>query len=1031
MNLDLPASWRRSIHPRRGGAAVPYEPATSPRPVVSPADASALDVATAVAARLGDPTARHALPADVRVLADDWIDQRGLGFAARTCVQYADLCGDERGGPGRYAELLLGQVRRALAAAPEEQFTAAVAALEAERPSSSPAARVAATFLVPTRADWLDADLDLLPPQHPRWPLLLACVTTPAQAAHVVSRLDSIDWFGVHDPTVLHTLTEALGDGILDVYGDDWAGATWIGGYGVTDFLREMAGALAVLPTERAFQALVDAADRKGVPAALAEAAERFPERAMRLLEASAARPRIGDLLRLHAARHPELAPEHLRPAAADGDGGSVPVLAAPPWTTRGKPAKPVVLTGLTCTDEPEVAWRPGERERLIAGLSQPYSQHDYPALAEGVRAGTARDWEAESLFLHGPDEIARPMLTEYRPSGRRYGGTYWPHRAAARFGVDALPLLVNVLRVHPADGELLMPYASPEIALLMADWHARLKEARKIALAWLKAHPAQAARALVPAALGKAGPARRQAGLALLALDAAGQRETVLEAASGYGAVAEKAIAGLLDEDPLVRQLPVRIPEPPGWADPIVLPPVRVRGGGGALPAAQIRALLTMLMLSKPGEPYAGLALVREACEPGDLAHFGLHLLRRWEAADAPPAGGWALDAQAAIGDDESVERLAERVQRWPYEGAHKRAAAGLDVLAAFGTEAALRKLHELSGKAKAPAVRARAGQNLTAAAEAAGLTSEQLTDRLVPSFDLAPDATMRLDYGPRRFVAGFDEQLRPWVAEEDGASRKDLPAPAARDDEALAAEAKRRFTAAKKGVRKVATEQAQRLERAMGDGRRWTADEFRTVFLEHPLLWLLARRLVWRADDGPALRVAEDRTLADVADDEVTLPGGALLGVAHPVDLDVPAWSAVFADYGILQPFDQLSRDVYRLSPDEAASPRLTRYDDRRALSVALIGLERRGWRREGRDGAHQSRMERDLPGGAVLIAHLDPGIILGVPEEHPQQHLADVWICPPGADPWGRDRPVPFSALPAATASEVLRDLSSTLA
>ncbi|MEV6929060.1 DUF4132 domain-containing protein [Dactylosporangium sp. NPDC051485] len=1031
MNLDLPASWRRSIHPRRGGAAVPYEPAP-PGPTVmdDAAPPTPLGVATATAAlpdRLRTPVLRDT----VATLADDWIARHGLVFAALAGAEYSGLA-------GAYDGLLLGQIRRALAAAPDGEFEAAVEALQALRTAhhAAPMIRVATSFLVPTRTDWVAEDMDVLPRGHEHWTLLLGCVTTTAQATHVVRELGYVDLgnLSAHSTATLHTLTEAIGDGILDVYAEDWAGriASWDVNYSVADFVRSMAEALAVIPTDRAFQALLDGvvAGRKGAAAAVAEAAERFPERAMRLLEASAARPRIGDLLLLHAARHPELAPDHLRRAAPDG-AGSVPVLAAPPWTTRGKPAKPVVLAGLACTDEPEAAWQPGARERLIDRLGQPYAHHDYPALAEEVRAGTARDWEAESLFLYGPEDLARSMLPVYRPRGRSFGGGAWLHKAVARFGIDALPLLLGHVRVHPTDGTLLMWYSSPEVALLMADWHARLKEARKVALAWLQTHPAQAARALVPAALGKAGPGRRQAGLALLALDAAGQRETVLEAAAGYGPAAEKAIAAMLDEDPLVRQLPTRIPEPPDWADPIVLPPVRVRGGGGALPAAQIRALLTMLMLSKPGEPYAGLALVREACEPGDLAHFGLHLLRRWEAADAPPAGGWALDAQAVIGDDESVERLAERVQRWPYEGAHKRAATGLDVLAAFGTEAALRQLHELSRKAKAPAVRARAGQNLTAAAEAAGLTAEQLTDRLVPSFDLAPDATMVLDYGPRRFVAGFDEQLRPWVAYEDGARRKDLPAPAARDDEALATAARRRFAAAKKGVRKVATEQAQRLERAMGDGRRWTAAEFRTVFLEHPVLWLLARRLVWRADDGPALRVAEDRTLADVADEEVTLPGEALLGVAHPVDLDVPAWSAVFADYGILQPFDQLSRDVYRLGPGEAASPRLTRFDDRRALSVALIGLERRGWRREGRDGAHQSRMERDLPGGAVLIAQLDPGILLGVPGEHPEQHLADVWICPPDADPWGRDRPVPFSALPAATASEVLRDLSSTLA
>ena len=49
-------------------------------------------------------------------------------------------------------------------------------------------------------------------------------------------------------------------------------------------------------------------------------------------------------------------------------------------------------------------------------------------------------------------------------------------------------------------------------------------------------------------------------------------------------------------------------------------------------------------------------------------------------------------------------------------------------------------------------------------------GLTAEQLADRLVPDFGLDADGSMVLDYGPRRFVVGFDEQLKPYVADEAG---------------------------------------------------------------------------------------------------------------------------------------------------------------------------------------------------------------------------------------------------------------------
>ncbi|WP_327004173.1 DUF4132 domain-containing protein [Dactylosporangium sp. NBC_01737] len=823
--------------------------------------------------------------------------------------------------------------------------------------------------------------------------------------------------------------------------------------------------------------------------------------------------------------------------------------------------AKPVVLAQLRCDDEPAVIWPPGERERLLAGLATVIHREDPEQLASQLRAGSLDDWLAVDLFEAGPEELVRPLLPVWNPV-HLWGAHHWLPRIAARFGVAALPLVLRIARRSPGDGgPALMPFAAPEVALLAADWHGRLKVARSIAVEWLRRHPAAAARTLIPAALAKPGAGRRHAGQALLALASAGHRDTVVDTAAGYGPEAAAAIRDLLDTDPL-DVLPPRIPFLPSWADPSTLPPVRLRDGSHVLPADAAGHLITMLMLSRPGEPYAGIAAVRDACDASDLARFAWALLQRWEFADAPPADSWVLDAQAALGDDETAAQLAAAVRSWPYQGAHKRAAAGLDTLAQLGTDAALTQLQDIATKMKAKAVRSRAELKLREVAEALDLTPDQLADRLVPHLDLTPDATLTLDYGPRRFVACFDGQLKPYVLDQSGTRRKDLPAPAASDDPRRAPAAQQRFADVKKVVRKVSTEQVQRLERAMVMGRHWTGAEFRRTFLQHPLLWPIARRLVWliqppaapstpgvgtpgagalgvdapggsatssdgsgRAaggvgglsaidgddfsdDDGVgglsaidgggadadvsgvagstgasgdgsddlrasggssdlrvgggssdlrvrgdlrvggggglraggdggdlrvgggvvAVRLAEDRTLADVDDVPVVLADDAVVSVAHPVHLDVRAWAEVFADYEILQPFRQLGRDVHALGPDEVGAVRLERFDGRKAMTVKLLGLERRGWRRAGQDGGHQSRMERDLPGGAVLIVELDPGIAMGVPAERPQQSLDDIWICPEGGDRWSREHTVPFSTLDPASVSELLRDLES---
>ncbi|MER7274288.1 DUF4132 domain-containing protein [Dactylosporangium sp. NPDC000244] len=425
-------------------------------------------------------------------------------------------------------------------------------------------------------------------------------------------------------------------------------------------------------------------------------------------------------------------------------------------------------------------------------------------------------------------------------------------------------------------------------------------------------------------------------------------------------------------------------VPRLPQWVEPATLPPIRV----AAAPVVQ--------------------RLMRGEIPPeaGDLARFGWELCCRWEEAGAPPAGRWALEAQALVGDDETAAGLAEAVRRWAGEGAGQRVAAGIDVLRRLGGDAALRQLHDLATTAKSRAVRARAEAGLAGVAAGLGLTADALADRLVPRFGLAPGATVVLGDGPHRITAGFDDQLRPWVTDEHGTRRRDRPGSP--------------FAAIRQGVRKVTAEQVHRLELAMTAGRRWSAAEFR-VLLEHPLLFPLARRLVWITGPpgapGVAVRVAEDRTLAGVADERADLAAGDVLGVAHPADLDVPAWMAVFADYGILQPFPQLHRPVYRLEPGESAAARL-----RPVAVVRLLALERHGWRRAAVEGARVLGMERDLPGGDVVAVGLDPGIALGPrPDRQPEQRLCDIRI----RTPEGRARPL--AELDAASVSQLLADLA----
>ncbi|NVI90402.1 DUF4132 domain-containing protein [Actinomadura sp. BRA 177] len=226
--------------------------------------------------------------------------------------------------------------------------------------------------------------------------------------------------------------------------------------------------------------------------------------------------------------------------------------------------------------------------------------------------------------------------------------------------------------------------------------------------------------------------------------------------------------------------------------------------------------------------------------------------------------------------------------------------------------------------------------------------------------------DGRLTLDYGPRSFTIGFDEQLKPTISDENGKPRKSLPKPGVKDDPDLASTAYKRFAELKKDVREVASVQVARLESSMVQGRGWTAAEFGEFVVRHPLMWHLARRLVWLSDGDQAFRLAEDRTCADLNDESVKLP----------------------------QPFPQLGRPVLTLADGEGKDGRLERFEGLTVPTGKLLGLTRTSWRRGApQDNGIEHWITWELAPDAPVVVDLSPGIAVGYVELNPEQTIERV--------------------------------------
>lgn len=1004
---------------------------------------------------------------DLSRIAPAWLVDHGLLFAVEAATLTATLAMSQPGLTRATSVLrfidgaepppwhwpgstVLGDIRAAVAAAGDDEYAAVVARLAELRTDDN--TRLVTAFLAPTETAWVDE----LPTDQQRYDrrnrwMFLAAVHRAEQLAGVDRIGYELDRQGRVLPTIVRTLGPAAAPAL----------ARWTDGAD-TDAARRLVSAIATMPTDEAFTALLARVDRPHVRAAVQEAMRRFPVRATRLLAraTAAGEPTPTELLRNHLLARPALLtdvvptlPPAERAAAEVTQQGVVrlpdaprealpAVLAAPPWTRERRQTPPVVLAELDLAAPPRVVWEPGERERALAGRDR-YSyrrgRDDVDWAAELARVHV-ENWQYPSLLLHAPTELAAPRLAAWRP-GRVYGVEDWGLALLARFDVAAVPTLTHVVAGSSGQDDLrtLSPVLSTETAAVMANALARRKTARPVARAWAARHGLATLPYLLPAALGKAGKVRQAAEVLLRAVAAqVGADAVVAEAARVAGAAAGAGVEQVLATDPL-EVLPKKLPVPGAWADTAALPQVRLRGAELALPSAAAADLLTMFALGAPDEPYGGVAQVVEACDPASLAEFGWVVFELWRKAGMPPKDGWALTALGVVGDDETVRRLAPVIRNWPGEGGHARAVTGLDVLAEIGTDVALMHLNGIAQKVKFSGLKHRAGEKIELVAAKLGLTADQLADRLVPDLGLDADGTLLLDYGPRRFVVGFDEGLRPYVSDEDGARRKALPKPGAKDDQDLAVAAYQRFAALKKDVRTLASDQITRLERAMVTGRRWSQEDFAAYFSGHPLLWHVVRRLVWGVYDGDgapvgAFRLAEDRTLAGADDDLYPLPQDATVGVAHPLHLGaaLATWAELFADYEILQPFPQLGRPVLALTDEERAGDRLTRFEKVSVNVGRVLGLTKRGWERATpQDAGVEPGIAKPLPGGWFAVLELKEGIVVGDPTAlGDDQEIERVFVSTDRDGWWGREN-TPLGVLDAVSASELLVDLTELTA
>lgn len=751
-------------------------------------------------------------------------------------------------------------------------------------------------------------------------------------------------------------------------------------------------------------------------------------------------------------------------------------VLVSPPWTVKKKRTAVPVLTLPPLSLDPVCSLSEEEREALLKkegwtltaiedssadflasmgfrrwdGFSvkkvidsalDAWKREDYPALIEEFKTlhhPYQGEWNIFRLLKLPPEKALR--IWDYLSQQPHHGA----RRVMLYLGLAGLPGFVHSLPRYPQENVIVAQwFGACELAPIIARAFSKLKSVRDEARRWLLAYPQHAITGLLPAAFGKAGEDQDCARQALRLLVDNGHQDLLEEVAGRYQRpeVAE-ALAALLALDPLDNH-PTKIPPLPGFWLPALWARPRLHENDLPLSDDALKHLGAMLRFPQDEGLYPGLLQVKAACTPASLAAFAWDLYHAWQAAGAPPKESWAFSALGVFGDDDTARKLTPLIRAWPGQSQHKRATAGLDILAAIGSDIALMQLNGIAQKLKFKALQTRAQEKIQHIADSRQLTVAELEDRLAPDLGLDEQGSLTLDFGPRRFSVSFDEALKPFVRDENGSRLKDLPKPNKSDDAALSAEAVGRYKALKKDARTVAAQQIARLESAMCQRRRWAAENFRLFLVEHPLVRHLTRRLVWGVyGDDDALRacfrVAEDNSYSTAGDDLFTLPEGAVaIGLPHALEIDAAdaaAFGQLFADYQLLAPFRQLDRSQWTLSDAELVATSLNRWAGRKAPGGRVAGLVNKGWLRgQPLDGGWIGWMLKPL-GPWTLVIELKEGFAVGAsPDEYSaEQQLDDIWLWQGEASSfgWGAQTPQkePFSVLDRIATSEAINDIQA---
>lgn len=477
-------------------------------------------------------------------------------------------------------------------------------------------------------------------------------------------------------------------------------------------------------------------------------------------------------------------------------------------------------------------------------------------------------------------------------------------------------------------------------------------------------------------------------------------------------------------------------------WLDESKLPPIYWKDSNQIIDNDTLRFLFYRMGRAKDIrmdiEAKALIMLIDRALSGA----FAKGLVKAYFENGAEAKYKFCLTLGGLLGDDDVINLLRQKVIEFAETSRGKMAEYTVKSLALQGSTKALRAVEFFSRKYKAKHknIGAAANESFIIVAEELGISPYDLADSIIPNFGF-DGLFRRFEIGDESYRAFINTDFKIMFLNEDN---KLLKSPPKDINKELAEELKE----ISKEIKDIVKSQSNRLEQYLIIQRKWSSEKWQSFFLENPIMFVYAVRLIWGAynSSGELLftfRCEQDQTLINEEGDEIALLPTLQIGMVHPISLSsqsIDFWSSSLYDANLQPIFPQLNRMVVSLKEQDCSLKMSEEFSDVAIGGYAFVNkMDKLGWVRGSVvDAGGISSYYKDFSEAGITAIIIQKGMIsVGYLEENAE--LGSLMFVHKGKVAFGSyvyDEPenihdtrlIDFGNVPPIVYSEVMADMIS---